>query len=99
MAFGSPKLIQRPGGESDIAVLGPNHDIDFYYNSLGSATWGKSDVTPVGVAHSAPAMVQRASGETNIVVVGPNHQLDFYFNAMGSNTWGRVAIAGAGAAL
>lgn len=91
----TPAIIQRPSGETDVAVVGPANSLVFYYNAQGSQTWGKITV-PGAQAYSSPAIVQRSSGETDIAVEGPNNSLDFYYNAQGSQNWGEVTVAGAG---
>jgi surface antigen len=93
-----PAMVQRPNGETDVAVVGPGNSLDFYFNPPGTNNWGRLTV-PGGQAYSTPAMIQRSSGETDIVVQGPNHSLDYYFNAPGSPSWGRIAIAGADSAF
>lgn len=86
-----PTAIQRPSGETDVAVVGPANSLDFYYNPAGTSNWGKTSVP--NAAYSTPAMVQRSGGETDIAVQGPGNSMDFYYNAPGSPTWGRSPVA------
>jgi hypothetical protein len=90
-----PAMIQRPSGETDVAVVGPANSLMFYYNFAGNGTWHPVTV-PNGQAYSTPAIVQRSSGETDIAVQGPNNSMDFYYNAQGSPNWGisHVAVPG-----
>lgn len=90
----APAMVQRPNGETDIAVRGPGASADFYYNALGSPIWSKLPVAISGYSQRVPAMIQRPSGETNLAINGPNNRLDFYFNALGSPYWGNIPIAG-----
>ncbi len=93
-----PAMTQRPSGEIDIAVIGPNNSMDFYYNPAGTRNWGKVAVAVGGYAFSSPAMIQRPTGETDIAVQGPNNELDFYMNTPGSPYWGKLMVAGPGSA-
>lgn len=88
----SPAIVQRPSGETDIAVVGPGNALHFYMNSQGSLRW---DMMPVAGAfvNSTPVMVQRSSGETDIIVQGRNNSLDYYYNFYGNGTWGVSHIA------
>ncbi len=87
-----PAVVQRPSGETDVAVVGPGNSLDFYYNAQGLSGWGRVTV-PGAQAHSTPVMVQRASGETDIAVLGQGNSLDFYYNAQGSPTWAKSPVA------
>jgi hypothetical protein len=89
-----PAVIQRPSGETDVAVVGPGNTLAFYYNAAGSPAWG-GGVIPNSQAYSTPAVVQRPSGETDVVVEGANNSLLFYYNAQGSSSWGEITIPGA----
>lgn len=89
-----PDIVQRPDGETDIAVVGPGNSLDFYYNRPGSTKWSKLAVAVGGYAFSSPDMIQRPNGETNIAVVGPDNSLDFYINKPGSPAWGKLTVAG-----
>jgi surface antigen len=89
-----PTAIQRPSGETDVAVVGPANSLDFYYNPAGTSSWGKASV--VNAAYSTPTIVQRSSGETDIVVQGSGNSMDFYYNAPGSPSWGRSPVAAPG---
>lgn len=87
-----PAVIQRPSGETDVAVVGPGNSLAFYY-TVGN-NWG-GGVIPGSQAYSTPAIVQRPSGETIIVVQGPNNSLLFYFNTQGTNDWDKLVVPGA----
>jgi surface antigen len=89
-----PSMLQRPGGETDIAIQGPGNQADFYFNAPGSPTWGESIVAVNSYAFRAPVMLQRPGGESDIVVVGPNNRLDYYYNQQGSPYWAYIPIAG-----
>lgn len=89
-----PAVIQRPSNETDVAVVGPNNNLDFYYNFYQQSSWTKMTVAG-GQAYSTPAIVQRPTGETDIAVQGPNNSLHFYYNGQGSSSWGGGAIPNA----
>ncbi len=90
----TPTMIQRPSGETDVAVVGPANSLDFYYNGSGSA-WGKATV-PGAQATSSPAIVQRPSGETDIAFQGPGNSMDMAYNAQGKPDWGISHVAAPG---
>ena len=62
----------------NIAVLGPNNSLDFYFNIYASPQWGPNIVAGAGTTYSAPSIAMMANGETVIAAQGPNNSLDFY---------------------
>lgn len=87
-----PAVVQRPSGETDVAVVGPGNSLAFYY-TVGN-NWG-GGVIPGSEAYSTPAMIQRPSGETIIAVRGANNSLLYYFNTQGDDKWNKLVVPGA----
>jgi hypothetical protein len=102
-AYSAPAVVQRPTtGETDIAVQGPNNELDLYLNTQGSGAWGRIPAAGPGSTYGAPnppVMAQRASGETDIAVQGAGNQADLYYNAQGSPDWGESIAAVGGYSL
>jgi surface antigen len=90
-----PAMLQRPDGETDIAVQGPGNQADFFFNAQNSSIWGESIAAVNSYSLRAPVMVQRPSnGETDVAIVGPSNRLDYYFNSRNSPNWPNMPIAG-----
>ncbi len=91
-----------------IAVEGPDHSLDYYWQTFDTVQWNKEVVATSEVAYSAPALAevqvsnssQTADKEVNdIYVVGPGHSLVDWDQGLSSGAWVPVAIGGNGEAF
>jgi hypothetical protein len=85
------------GNDVNIAVMGPNHSLRFYWAQNGTATWHAETIANGRTTYSAPAM-NVDSPYVNITAVGRNDSLRFYRAIIGLTTWYAQQIAPAGSA-
>ena len=97
-AAGTPAVIQRADGETDVVAVAPNGAMTFYYNTLGNPAWNPIPITDPGGAAGSPAIVQRPNKETDVVAVAPNGAMTFYYNVYGNPAWNPLPITGPGGA-
>ena len=100
--FSAPAIIAQgtsdpssPGyGNFDIAVEGPNHTGDLYWDISG--TWyGPYQFAGPGTVYSTPAMAEDSNGNLQITLQGPANTLYAYWNSTGS-FYGPLGVAGVG---
>jgi hypothetical protein len=95
--FSAPTIITQaangPGyGNFDIAVEGPNHTGDLYWDISG--TWyGPYQFAGPGTVFGTPGMVEDSHGNLQIGVQGPGNTLYVYWNATGT-FYGPLGIGG-----
>ena len=98
--FSAPAIIAQgtsdpssPGyGNFDIAVEGPNHTGDLYWDISG--TWyGPYQFAGPGTVYSTPAMAEDSNGNLQITLQGPANTLYAYWNSTGS-FYGPLGIGG-----
>jgi hypothetical protein len=96
--FSAPKILAQSSGGSgtlgnfDIAVEGPNHTGDLYWDISG--TWyGPYQFAGPGIVMSTPGMVEDSDGNLQITVQGPANTLYAYWNTAGA-FYGPLGIGG-----
>lgn len=88
------QAISPANGSVNVAVLGPNHSLFFYWNVAG--TWyGPLGIGAPNSAFSAPSIVAEANGNFDIAVEGPNHTLFMYWDTAG-RWYGPLQVGAAG---
>ncbi len=83
-----------------IAVEGPNHSLDAYWEAIGKATWHKQVVAGGGTTYIAPSITGISppgggTGGVDIVGWGQSNSLDFYYQINGAPAWHAEQVAGA----
>jgi hypothetical protein len=76
----------------NIAAMGPNHRLKFYWAVNGSTTWHPETVAGAGTTFSAPSMTVNGNS-VNIAAVGSKDRLKFYWAVNGSATWHPEQVA------
>ncbi len=88
------EAISPTNGSVNVAALGPNHSLRFYWE-VGGSWYGPLGLGGAGTTYSAPSIVAESDGNFDIAVEGPNHTLFFYWDASG--TWyGPYGVGAAG---
>ena len=84
------------GNTIDIVAEGPGGSLDFYWATIGTATWHSEVVAGQNSAYSAttPAMVLNAGGVDIVAALDTDDGLAIYWQADGSSTWDTGTIAG-----
>ena len=98
--FSAPTIVAQgnndsssPGyGNFDIAVEGPNHTGDLYWDISG--TWyGPYQFAGAGMVYSTPGMTEDSHGNLQITAQGPSNSLYAYWNSTGT-FYGPLGIGG-----
>jgi len=91
--FSAPSLALGNNSTS-IAAQGPNHSLEFYWQTIGGTVWGQESVNGSNSTYSAPS-IGEGNNSTGITVEGHDHTLDFYWQTYGGSTgWNPEAAAG-----
>ena len=75
-----------------IAAEGASHGLDFYWQTLGAATWNPEQAASTGTTYSAPSMTTNSDGII-IASAGSSGSLDFYWQLFGAATWNPEQVA------
>jgi hypothetical protein len=81
-------------GSVNIAVLGPENSLSFFWATNGSPYWNPGTVAKTNTTFSAPVVA--VSGNTVDIAAGPQGQLMFYWAVNGTSTWHPETIVGPG---
>ena len=74
------------------AAAGASQSLQYYWQTLGGATWNPEQVTGTGTTFSAPSMTTNSAG-TIIAAGGASGSLDFYWQLFGATTWNPEQVA------
>ena len=87
----APPAMTRGDNTTLIATQGPNHTLEFWWNSDGDPNWHWSRIAGPGTACSAPAICRGFGdilvGGTIVAVRGPKNELFVFWNLDGDPTW------------
>lgn len=87
----SAPAMARSNNTTLIATQGPNHTLEFWWNSDGDPNWHWSGIAGPGTAYSAPAICRGFGdilvGGTIVAVRGPKNELFVFWNLDGDPTW------------
>jgi len=100
-AYSGPAIEDERGNVDnlDVAVEGPNHSLNFFWNIAATNTWyGPLQIGAPGSAYSAPAVTVDSNGDVDVAVQGPNGSLFFYWS-IGGIWYGPLQVAGTGTTL
>lgn len=92
--FSTSQAISPTNGSVNVAVLGPNHSLYFYWNVAGR-WYGPLGIGGPNSAFSAPAIVAESDGNFDIAVEGPAHTLFLYWDISG-RWYGPLQVGGLG---
>ena len=92
--YSASQAISPTNGSVNIAVLGPNHSLYFYWNVAGR-WYGPLGIGAPNSAFSAPAIVAESDGNFDIAVEGPQHSLYLYWDTSG-RWYGPLQVGGPG---
>jgi hypothetical protein len=86
--FSAPSIAANTSGNGvNIAAVGPNESLDFYWAINGTATWHPEVVAGADTTGSAPAISAHDNGVTIVALSQYGYTSDSYWNANGSPTW------------
>ena len=88
------EAISPTNGSVNVAVLGPDHSLHFYWNVAGR-WYGPLGIGAANSAFSAPAIVAESDGNFDIAVEGPGHSLYMYWDISG-RWYGPLPVGGSG---
>ena len=87
--------VTQVGNSSVMAAEGPNHSLDFYWQTIGTSPWHREVVAKAHTTFSAPSVAQ--VGNSSVIAArGPNNSLDFYWQTIGTSPWNPETAAGPG---
>jgi uncharacterized protein YvpB len=80
--FSTSQAVSPANGSVNVAALGPNHSLYFYWNVAGR-WYGPLGIGAASSSFSAPAIVAESDGNFDIAVEGPGHTLYLYWDISG----------------
>ncbi len=94
--WSAPTILAQSNGAADgnfdIAVQGPSHSGDLYWDISG--TWyGPYQFAAPNTVFGTPGMVEDSNGNVQITAEGPNNTMDAYWNSAGT-FYGPLGIGG-----
>jgi len=92
--FSTSQAVSPTNGSVNVAVLGPDHSLFFYWNVAGR-WYGPLGIGGPNSAFSGPAIVSEADGNFDIAVEGPAHTLHMYWDIAG-RWYGPLEVGGQG---
>jgi acylphosphatase len=87
-------IFVRATGEVDIAAVGPDESLMYYWSASGSSPWISDQVAGPGSTDLDPSIVVRPDGEVDIVAKGNDNSLMYYWANHGP--WAPNQVAGPG---